>query len=261
MHAPRIALPTAACQLPIRQAIDAVGSSGASGVMFDLRDEVKQQELGETGRRQLLHYLQERNLKLGACTFTLRRALIDPELLDARIEAVKQAMSFAWELGSRVLTLRLGQLPATDDAAAQDQLRFILRDLAGHANRVGVVPTLMTSADAKALSSLLNEIKEGPLGVEVDPAALVLARRSPTDWMRELHASIEHIQIRDALRDVGGLGKEVAVGRGEVDWDEVAALLQEMDYRGWLTVIRNTGDDPLTDMTRGITYLKNLLLM
>ena len=62
------------------------------------------------------------------------------------------------------------------------------------------------------------------------------------------------------IRDVTGFGKEVAMGRGEVDWDEFAALLHEVDYRGWLTVIRNGGPDPVEESLRAVRFAKNVLL-
>ncbi len=48
------------------------------------------------------------------------------------------------------------------------------------------------------------------------------------------------------------------VGRGEVDWDAMVALFDEMNYNGWLTVARYEGDDPLGDATRAVTYLGNV---
>ena len=261
MTALKLSIATAPFGLPLRAAIDQLIGSGADGVQFELREEVRVSELGETGRRQLLHYLQERNLKVGPATFNLRRALADPVGINERIYALQEALDAAWKLGARQLTFRLGELPSADDAAGQDLLLQLLRDLAAQANRVGVVPVLIPGGEpAERLQELLTTIKEGPLGLELDPAALHLSRRDVGQWLRILHPFVQHLQIRDVVRDVSGFGKEVPHGRGEVDWDELAALLQEVDYRGWLTVIRNGGQDPLGEALQGLKFVRNVLI-
>jgi sugar phosphate isomerase/epimerase len=262
MPALKLSVATAPFGLPLRTAIDRLIGSGADGVQFELREEVRVPELGETGRRQLLHYLEERNLKVGPATFSLRRSLADPVGINERAQALREALEAAWKLGARQLSFRLGELPAAEDGAGQDLLQQLLRDLAAHANRVGVVPVLIPGGEpAERLQQLLEPIKEGPLGIELDPAALHLSRREPAQWLRTLHSFVQHLQIRDVIRDVSGFGKEVPLGRGEVDWDEVAALLQEVDYRGWLTVIRNGGPDPLGEALQGLQFVRNVLIL
>jgi sugar phosphate isomerase/epimerase len=257
----RLSLATAPFGLPLRVAIDRALGCGAQGIQFELRDQVRVNELGETGRKQLLHYLTERNLTVGPATFSLRRALADRIGMDERLAALRTAMDDAWKLGARSLTFRLGELPGSEDETGRDLLRQLLTDLAQYANRVGVVPVLIPTAEPAAqLRALLDPIKEGPLALELDPATLHVGRRALGDWVRELHRLIAHVSLRDVIRDVTGFGKEVVMGRGEVDWDEVAALLQEVDYRGWLTVIRNGGTDPIEEALRAVTFSKNVLL-
>jgi sugar phosphate isomerase/epimerase len=94
--------------------------------------------------------------------------------------------------------------------------------------------------------------------MNLDPAALVLARQDPAQAIRELHDLVAHVQVRDAIRDVDGLGTEVPVGRGEVDWDELLALLEEARYRQWFTVERTQGDDKLGDSARAVQFLKQV---
>ena len=255
-----IAIATRPLGLPIRQALDAIAGSGCQGVQLELQQEVREQELGETGRRQLMHYLEERNLKVGPATFALRRSLLEPTGLDGRIDAIRRAMSFAWKLGANVLTMTLGELPA-DSTPAAETARQVLEDLAAHANQVGVVPTLIVgNASAARLAEVLKSITVGPIALDVDPASLTVGRQSPTDWMRELHPYLQHVQLRDAVREPGGIGREVAINDGEVDWPEFAAALQEIDYRHWLTVIRSSGTSPLDDALIGLKFIRRLLL-
>ena len=86
-----------------------------------------------------------------------------------------------------------------------------------------------------------------------------VAGRSPAADLRTLHNCVGQIQLRDAARDAHGLGHETTFGRGEVDWEEMFALVGEIHYRGWLVVRRNEGDDRVGDATRAIQYASTVM--
>lgn len=228
-------------------------------MQFDVRYELNPRELGETARQQLLHYLSERGLVLAGLSFPLRHAIAAPEHLDSRVEALLKAMNFAGELGGRTLIVPLGSAPPQPDTEDEKQLLDVLRDLARQGNHLGVTLCLTSRGDqVDRLRQLLDGIKEGPLGIELDPAAAVLMQQSSATAVRTLHQYVRHVQIRDAIRDTTGFGKEVIVGRGEVEWEELAAVLFEVEFKGWLTVVRTQGDDRLGDSQNAVTYLGNL---
>ena len=256
----KISVATASFRQQLRQSLNTAGRAGARGVQFDLRNEVKPIDYGETARRQLLHVLRERDLIAAAAHFPLRGPLTDPERLDERIEALHEAIRFAAQLKIRVLTFRPGTIPEPDDPLYADRFLPILSDLAATANHQGVLPCLILTANpSDRVQSLIADVKTGPVGVDADLGGWVMHSEPPAEQLRELHAVVGHVQIRDAIRSTDGSGKEVPVGRGEVDWDEIAALLEEMDYSGWLTVLRTAGEDPIGDISRAIQYLKNLM--
>ena len=84
-----IALATTCLNLSLRESLRAAASLAAGAVQFDARDEIRAGELTETGRRQLLHALDELGLKISSLSFPTRRAFYDEEQLDARVSAVK----------------------------------------------------------------------------------------------------------------------------------------------------------------------------
>jgi sugar phosphate isomerase/epimerase len=266
MHRLRIAVATAGFRQPLRRAIQTAAECGASGVQFDVRQELPPADFGETARRQLLHELDELGLRVASLTLPLRRPIHDQSHLDARVAALRQAMEFAWQLKSRVLTVRAGRVPDNAGATTADtpnaeeyqRYREVLADLARHGNDVGVTLCITPAGDDPAtLRQLIGSISEGPLGIDFDPAGCVAARQDPTRTLRELHETVAHVQVRDALQDLDG-SQEVPVGRGEVQWDEVLALLDEMNYAGWLTVRRTAGDDRIGDAARAVQYVRNV---
>src|SRR6185369_1275412 len=230
----RLSLATRCLNLPLKAAVRAAAEAGAQAVQFDAREELPPGSLGDTGRRQFLHELGERGLHIASFTFPSRHTFYDEDRLDARVAAVKAAMEFAYQLKSNVLTARVGRIPA--DATSKDYLTLkdVLSDIARHGNHVGVTLAITPTNDSpQALFDLFAAIKTGPLGLDFDPAGFVMAGHQPDPALRLLHASIVHVLVRDGLRDIDGTGIEVAVGRGEVDWTAVLALLTDTDYRGW----------------------------
>lgn len=255
----RVAVATGSFGQPIRQALQTAADMGAEGVLIDARSELKPTELSATGRREFLHQLSEIGLQVAALGFSARRSYYDPDQLDGRLAATRAAMEFAYELKARVLVIRAGRVPDDDGSRENQLLAEVLNDLARHGNRVGVTVAITPSRDDPArLAQLLGRVTDGPIGVNFDPAAFLMAGHNPSGAFRTLHGHVVHVTVRDALRDMDGGGREVAIGRGEVDWDEFAALLDEADYRGWLTVERTGGEDKVRDTARAVQYLRQL---
>ncbi len=255
----RIAVATARFSPNLRDVVRMAAQTGSAGVQFDARQQLKPADLSETGRRQLLHALGERELAIASLCFPLRRTLHDEEHLDTRIAALKQAMQFAWDLKARVLTCRIGRIPETSEGDEWSRLRDVLSDLAGHGNRVGVTLSITPAGDApETLLSLIDTVRTGPLGIDFDPAERVMSRHDPVSSLREWHAVVTHVTVRDAIRDADGGGREQPVGRGECDWAELLAVVDEMKYTGWLTIDRTAGDDPFGDACRAVQYLTNV---
>ncbi len=203
----RIAVATARFRCLLRDVTARAAQTGATGVQFDARHELRPDELSETGRRQLLHSLSERSLSVTSLSFPLRRPLYELDQLDARMAALQQALQFAWNLKARVVTCRLGHIPEEVDAPETLRLRELLADLARAGNHVGVTLSVTTAGEPAArLVTLLEGIDEGPLGVDFDPAACVLAGQNPVSELRELHRVVTHITIRDAVRGSQGRG-------------------------------------------------------
>ena len=147
------------------------------------------------------HYLDEQSLKLGACTLPTQGTLADTDRLDLRVAAIRRGLEFTRELGSDVLTVRLGVIPTETESTAYQRLGSVLSDLAAHGHRVGVqlaVSTLGNEPDL--LRTLLASIDAGPIYADFDPAGCVFAALSPATVLRELHAAVAHVQVRDGVR-------------------------------------------------------------
>jgi sugar phosphate isomerase/epimerase len=255
----RIAISLDCFDQPLPQALPLIAQAGANGIEINARDGVQPGDLSASGRRQFLHRLDELNLSVASLTFPTRGALQDASRLDERIDAVKKVMQFAYDLTAKTVSVRLGEIPPERASAEYATLLEILNDLARFGNRVGVTAALSPGRNrAETVAELLSAVTQGPVGVNFDPAAAIMAGHDPAASATRLHNFLAHVQVRDAIRDVDGTGKEVAVGRGEVVWDELLALIDETGYRGWFSIDRTTGDDRAGEAARAVRYIQQV---
>lgn len=259
MHQFRLAVATRCLSLPLISSIKAAADLKVSGLQFDIRNEVRAEELTETGRRDLLHLISEHGLTISGAVFPLNHAIYEPDQIDGRVSAIREAMKFAYSIRAGTLCIRIGRIPEESESKERKLLIEAVSDLARYSNHVGTVLAITPTNDsAQALRSLLDQVKTGPIGIDFDPAHFAMTGRPVTESLKELHEFVLHVQMRDGTHGVEQ-GQETAVGRGNVDWVEVLALLGEMGYRGWLTAIRNHGNDRFGDISRGIKSIQLLL--
>ena len=257
---PKFALPTFLAPAPLRAAVPKVAEAGADGVRLDLRTEVRAADFTPTAVRQFKHRLGEHGLAVGPAAFPTRGAVHAEDRLDERVTALTAALRFAAELGCDTLSLRPFAPPAADDPAA-GRLTEVLNDLARAGEHVGVVPCVTGSGHPRRWAELLAAVTAGPVGVNLDPAAVLLGGGDPADAARTLGDLVRTVTARDALAESGG-GREVPVGRGETGWEELFALLREarFDARGgWVTCDRTAGPDPFAEAARGLSHLRGLV--
>lgn len=256
----QLAAATRCWKAPLLETIGSVADLGVQGLQFDLREELPPSALTDTGRRDFLHRLRERGLRVSSGWVPLQRPLASEYQLERRMAFLREAMTFAFQLGAPTLCFRCGRIPEDLSKGEGQVLVEMLSDLSAHANHVGVVLGVTPSADtAVQLAELISRIKTGPIGIDFDPAHFAMSGQPVVESLRALHAHVVHVQLRDGMRDLAGGGSEMAVGQGIIDWTEVIALLGEMDYRGWLTAIRTQGDDKPADIARGLRHVQQLL--
>ena len=260
MHQFRLAVATRCFIQPLAESIKSAAELNVQGLQFDIRNELRSSELTETGRRDLLHRIEEHGLKISGAVFPLNYPLYEPDKIDVRVAAIRDAMKFAYAIRAMTLCIRIGRVP--EDAASKERQLLVeaLCDLARHANHIGTSLAITPTNDsAETLRTLLDEVKTGPIGIDFDPAHFAMTGRPVAGSLRTLHNLVMHVQLRDGDSGIEG-GQEEAVGQGNVDWIEVLALLGEMDYSGWLTSIRTQGSDRAFDMTRGVKFIQRILL-
>jgi sugar phosphate isomerase/epimerase len=150
------------------------------------------------------------------------------------------------------------KLPGNEPDARSQLMRESLAALGSYGDRVGCVAALEIGYDsADKVKDYLATFDTGSLKVTFDPANFLLHGHDPLKNLPPLAGLISHVYARDA-RSAGlsrGL-QEVPVGAGDVDWMAFTATLQVMEFGGFLTVKRDTGENKLADVTSGVKFLQ-----
>lgn len=166
-------------------------------------------------------------------------------------QRVLRAAALTAELGAPYLTLHAGFIES-DDAAHAKRLRQRLTELADEAARRGLMLLMETGQEtAASLRELLEELNHPALGVNFDPANMILyGKGDPVAAVRTLGRWIKHVHIKDALhaKQPGTWGTEVPWGDGAVGAAALLNALQEIGFAGTLAIEREAGDNRLGDI-------------
>jgi sugar phosphate isomerase/epimerase len=248
--------------LPLRRALQEAERLGVGGVQVDAAGDLSPGALSQTGRREFRHLLRAHNLELTAVGCPLRHGLDTAENQEGRIEHVRKVMSLSFDLGPRVAIVQAGRVPAPDDVSPRAALLTeALRTLAQHGDRSGTVLALETGLESgEALRKYLDRFDTGGLGVNLDPANLLTHDFDPYESARALSGKVVHAHAKDARKaSASRAAQEVPLGHGDIDWVRFLAVLEEIEYRGWLTVERESGDRRPDEMAAAVAFLRRFV--
>lgn len=254
----QIGVQLASLKLPFRQALDVAQRLGADAVELDARGDLRPSSITGTGLRQLRRLLEDRGLRVSAVGFMTRRGYHVAEDLEQRISATKKALDFAFALGTQVVVNQVGFIAADRSLPEWATLLEALTDIGRHGQKCGARLAARTGAEeATTLRTLVDVLPEGFLPIDLDPAGLVLNGYSPLDAVTVLGPDVVHVHARDGVRDAGrGQSMEVPLGRGAADFPALLASLESFNYRGFLTVERQSTAQVIEEIADAIRYLR-----
>ena len=261
MNRVRIGIRLESLGLPLRRALQEAERLGVAGVQVEAAGNLAPNALSQTGRREFRHLLRSHNLELTALGCPLRRGLDTAQDQQPRLEHVKQVMTLSFDLGPRIAIVQAGRIP--EDAAESRALLLTeaLQALGQHGDRTGTVLALETGLESgAALRRFLDRFDTAGLGVNLDPANLVIHQLDPYASARALQGKIVHAQAKDArAASASRAAQEVPLGHGDLDWLALVSVFEEIEYRGWLVVEREGGTQRAQDVSAGVAFLRRVL--
>ncbi|MCH9058627.1 MAG: sugar phosphate isomerase/epimerase [Planctomycetes bacterium] len=185
------------------------------------------------------------------------------EYWEANLAAAGENAALAERLGVGLVTFHAGFIP--DDPT--DPKRDLMVDRLGQiidrfADR-GVSAAFETGQEtAETLLGALDEIDRPTLGVNFDPANMILyGMGDPVRAIELLAPRVSQVHIKDAVatNEPGTWGTEVRAGTGEVNWPRFFDVLRSRTVRCDLLIEREAGEDRTEDIKAAHEMVVSLL--
>jgi L-ribulose-5-phosphate 3-epimerase len=247
-------------RLPLRAALEQASRFGVAGVQVDAVGELAAERLSQSGRREFRHLLRSLSLEVTALGCPLRHGLDTAENQQPRIEHVCNTLALGYDLGAKIVIVDGPKAPETEEPRAH-LLREALAAIGSFGDRTGAMLALESGLDSgERLAGYLATFDTGSLGVNYDPANMLLNGFDPIENLTPLRQWLVHAHARDAKRTgASKTAQETALGAGAIDWMTFMAVLETMEYRGWLVLERETGENRLADVQNGVKLLRRFV--
>lgn len=258
---------------------------GADGVqIYVTSGETHPDNLKGSARAALRRRIEQMPLELAAvCVDFGGHGFTHAEGNPKRIDDSRRAMELAMDLGCNVVTTHIGVVPQDRSHPRYGVLAGACEQLGKAAESAGSTFAIETGPEpADVLRGFLDDIgMEKGLGVNFDPANLVMVTREDIPKAVEtLGPYIVHTHAKDGvnLKPVdaeklygsfaeGGIEgfhaadyvREVPLGQGDVDFETYIPALLKAGYDGYLTIEREVGENPRSDIELAVTFLRDLL--
>jgi sugar phosphate isomerase/epimerase len=179
---------------------------------------------------------------------------------DANWQNIQATALNAQALGLKLVTFHAGFLPHQPDDPTFDTLQDRIRRIARLFAKYGIQLGLETGQeDAATLVSFLKQLAEPNVGVNFDPANMLLYDKGdPISALRALGPWLRQCHIKDAIRTTlpGAWGQEVPVGQGQVDWPAFFETLADLRFGGFCCIEREACDQRLEDIVAARKFVE-----
>ena len=263
-------------------AIKKAASLGAQGIqMYATKGENCPENLTAADRRALLDEVKSNGLVFSALCGDLGRGFGNRELNPELIEKSKRIIDLAKDLETDIVTTHIGVVPEDKSHERYKIMQEACFELASYADSMNAHFAIETGPETSAvLKDFLDSLGSTGVAVNLDPANLVMVTGDdPVDAVYNLRKYIVHTHAKDGnmlLRtnpeyiyrvvhpvpqelERKKFFEEVPLGTGTVDFDKYLAALEDIGYRGFLTIEREVGATPESDILTAKEYLKKVI--
>ena len=262
-------------RLPVEQAVAKAAELGVQGVqVYTVSGAMSPEQLDAPARRKFKELCARHGVEISALCGDMGGGFRDPAANPQKISRTCAIIDLAADLGTSVVTTHVGVVPEDSSDPAYGVLRAACGQIADYACAGGVTLAIETGPEkAVTLKRLLDDVNSPGLGVNLDPANLVMiGGDDPVAAARLLGGRIVHTHAKDgrmvrfdpyavyhsvAPAMWGDYFTELPLGAGDVKWDAYLAALEQVGYKGFLTIEREVGDDPTADIAAAIAFLRD----
>lgn len=265
-----------------REAVKKAAAIDIKGIqMYCTRGAHAPENFGMEARRELLHFVKDNGMVFSAICGDLGRGFGDPVRNPELIEQSKRILDMAKDFETDIVTTHIGVVPADKNHDRYKIMQEACCELARYADSIGSHFAVETGPEPSAvLAEFLDSLDSTGVAVNLDPANLVMVTGDdPVQAVYNLRRYIVHTHAKDGIKladgnpeyiyrvvhpipeEVQGIRyfKEVPLGTGSVDFKRYLAALDDIGYRGFLTIEREVGDDPARDIKIAYDHLESII--
>ena len=267
---------------PTYEAVKMAAELGLNGIqMYATNGENAPENLSGEKARELLKHVKDTGLVFSALCGDLGRGFGNPELNPESIEKSKRILDLAKELDCNIVTTHIGVVPADPNHDRYKIMQEACKELADYADSLDAHFAIETGPEtSEVLKTFLDSLGSTGVAVNLDPANLVMvAGDAPVNAVHNLKDYIVHTHAKDGVKladcnpeyvyrivhpipeEVKNMKfyEEVPLGTGGVDFPAYLAALEEIGYRGYLTIEREVGPTPEADITTAADFLRGII--
>ena len=267
-------------RLPTDEALDCAQKLGVQGIqVYATRGERAPENMTAEKRREFLKKVKDRGLVISALCGDLGHGFGKAEMNPELIEKSKRILDLAKDLETDVVTTHIGVVPSDPAHPRFAVMQDACGQLAQYADSLKAHFAIETGPETSAvLKGFLDGLHSTGVGVNLDPANLVMVTGDdPAGAVHNLKEYIVHTHAKDGRKlfdknpeiiygivpddaiVVDAAFEELPLGQGDVPFARYLAALEEIGYKGFLTIEREVGGNPYGDIELAVNFLKDHL--
>ena len=264
------------------EAIKKAASIGANGIqMYATEGENSPENLSAAARIALRDEVYGNGLVFSALCGDLGRGFGNRELNSMLIEKSKRIVDLAKDLGTDIVTTHIGVVPSDKNNERYKVMQEACFELASYADSMDAHFAIETGPETSAvLKEFLDGLGSTGVAVNLDPANFVMVTGDdPVQAVYNLRKYIVHTHAKDGVKYLDSnpefiyrivhpippeiqemkFFEEVPLGSGSVDFKNYLKALEDIGYKGFLTIEREVGENPEKDIQTAYNYLKKTI--
>ncbi len=269
-------------RLPFREGVEKAASLGVQGLQINIiKGDMAPEVLTPAKVKELLDIVKSNGLCVSAVCGDFGHGFGDAEQNPLLIERSKRVMELTRYFDTNIVTTHIGVVPADPTHPRYGVMQEACGALAEYADSMGGHFAVETGPEpATVLKGFLDGLHSKGVAVNLDPANLVMvvkddpvaAVHTLKDYIVHSHAKdgvnlldrdaelVYGIRKSDEVKSWGKVFQEMPLGQGDVPFPTYLQALEEVGYRGFLTIEREVGQNPADDIALAVNFLKEQIL-
>jgi sugar phosphate isomerase/epimerase len=265
---------------PFDEALKSAAEIGANGIqLYATTGEHCPENLDKNARRELLKKVKDHGMVFSALCGDFGKGFGDPEQNKIYIEKSKRVIDLAKDLDTNIVTTHIGVVPTDKDNPRYKIIQDACGELSDYAKANDAYFAVETGPETAVVLKEFLDTLSGAVRVNLDPANFkMVTGDDPVQAVYTLKDYIVHTHAKDGVKlmdadpeivyhvvhpipeEFSGkvFFKEVPLGEGSVPFEAYLKALEDINYKGFLTIEREVGENPAKDIKKAYDFLREL---